>query len=38
MTGRNERVEGQCREVDDRRAMLELVDAAIVVYEATQQH
>ena len=35
MTGRSERVEAQCTEVDDRRAKLELVDVAIAVYEAT---
>jgi hypothetical protein len=31
MKGRNEPAEGQCRAVDDRRAKLELVDAAIAV-------
>ena len=37
MTGRNERAEGQCTEVDDPRAKLGLVDVAIAVYVATLQ-
>jgi hypothetical protein len=35
MTGKSERAEAQCTEVDDHRAKLELVDVAIAVYEAT---
>ena len=38
MTGRSERVEAQCTEVDDRRAKLALVDAAIAVCGAPRRH